>query len=501
MQFKTSSSVDTCFIRNIRLLAIKGTPLIHGTNSIDWIDACILAFASPPQDTYFFISSAQVRGTPAAYFMNARFYRDYGSDQTNHASIMPPSRFNYYTFSGAKVASTDVADTSRLQYKTSNVLGICEMRNAEILAIKGDPLIHETNSTGWIDACTLVVDIASDHTFFALSVAQITSTHPSLHQMGARMYKGAYKGKSRGETVSNPWVSAMDRVILAGTKRETLNHLPTEERTTLPGVILTDTKGGSLNELQIQQTSWSYFPFMGATAAKQVAGTVDTLRVQYKTAHSSMAVEMRNARILVLIAPDSTPLAIELVSFDATAGYESVELMWMTGAEIDTREWVIARSMDSLNFSVISDKIRAQGSNSRYNYIDSLVEGGIQYWYKLGDININGDTTWNGPITSTPRKYTTIKFVLHQPFPNPFMGGRGKATIRYNVPGRMGKDVAHVLLVVYDVLGRRVKTLVDKAQKSGSYTLNFDNKGMAAGVYFLMLRAKDEMATRKFIML
>jgi len=77
-------------------------------------------------------------------------------------------------------------------------------------------------------------------------------------------------------------------------------------------------------------------------------------------------------------------------------------------------------------------------------------------------------------------------FALAQNYPNPFNSG---TTLRYELPGP-GK----VVLRVYDVLGRAVKTLVDDYQGSGRYTVQFDgqNSGnstpLASGVYFYQLR-------------
>lgn len=66
-------------------------------------------------------------------------------------------------------------------------------------------------------------------------------------------------------------------------------------------------------------------------------------------------------------------------------------------------------------------------------------------------------------------------FALHDSYPNPF---NPTATISFDV-----KEPARVRLVVHDVLGRRVATLVDEERAPGRYRATFDARGLASGLY------------------
>ncbi|MDG5768248.1 T9SS type A sorting domain-containing protein [Balneolales bacterium ANBcel1] len=79
--------------------------------------------------------------------------------------------------------------------------------------------------------------------------------------------------------------------------------------------------------------------------------------------------------------------------------------------------------------------------------------------------------------------------VLHQNYPNPF---NPVAVIRYDLP-----EDRKVSLVVYDVMGRRVATLVDRAMPAGSHTALFDASDLAGGVYLYRLTAGDLTQTRQ----
>jgi hypothetical protein len=82
---------------------------------------------------------------------------------------------------------------------------------------------------------------------------------------------------------------------------------------------------------------------------------------------------------------------------------------------------------------------------------------------------------------------------LAQNFPNPF---NPTTTIRYSVP-RGGR----VNLVVYDLLGREVCTLVDRIHPAGSYEIPFDAGALASGVYFYRLHTGESVEIRKMVFL
>jgi len=78
---------------------------------------------------------------------------------------------------------------------------------------------------------------------------------------------------------------------------------------------------------------------------------------------------------------------------------------------------------------------------------------------------------------------------LLAPFPNP---ARTRVTVRYALPQRR-----EVTLRVYDVLGRRVKTLASSREK-GRQTKQVDVSDLSSGIYFLRLRAGGTVRTGRF---
>jgi Secretion system C-terminal sorting domain len=85
------------------------------------------------------------------------------------------------------------------------------------------------------------------------------------------------------------------------------------------------------------------------------------------------------------------------------------------------------------------------------------------------------------------------EFALNQNYPNPF---NPTTTITYRIS--MG---GHVMLELYDVLGRKVVTLVDARQTLGDHSVMLDGSELASGVYFYQLRSAAGVITKKMILL
>ncbi len=89
---------------------------------------------------------------------------------------------------------------------------------------------------------------------------------------------------------------------------------------------------------------------------------------------------------------------------------------------------------------------------------------------------------------------TPIEFALGQNYPNPF---NPSTTIKYALP-----EIATVRLDVYDMLGRRVATLVNNdAHAAGYHTVIFDASRLASGVYIYRLQAGSTTITRKLTLI
>ena len=62
-------------------------------------------------------------------------------------------------------------------------------------------------------------------------------------------------------------------------------------------------------------------------------------------------------------------------------------------------------------------------------------------------------------------------------------------------------DAVNVNLTVYDVLGRKVATLVNERQAPGNYSVRFNAENLASGIYFYKLSAGEINITKKMILM
>ena len=88
---------------------------------------------------------------------------------------------------------------------------------------------------------------------------------------------------------------------------------------------------------------------------------------------------------------------------------------------------------------------------------------------------------------------TLSEFNLTQNYPNPF---NPSTCINYTINSRQT-----VKLLVYDALGNEVAQLVNEVKPAGSYTAVFDGSSLASGIYFCSLRAGEEVATMKMMLM
>jgi uncharacterized Zn ribbon protein len=122
--------------------------------------------------------------------------------------------------------------------------------------------------------------------------------------------------------------------------------------------------------------------------------------------------------------------------------------------------------------------------SSRDNAGNSFYYSGykISLTYKLITTGVSKDDV------NTPKGYS-----LSQNYPNPF---NPTTVIEFNVPKE-----SYIKIVVSDVLGREIKTLVDENKSAGSFTVQFNANDLSSGIYFYQLQTKEFSLTKKLILM
>jgi len=90
-------------------------------------------------------------------------------------------------------------------------------------------------------------------------------------------------------------------------------------------------------------------------------------------------------------------------------------------------------------------------------------------------------------------------FSLDQNYPNPF---NPSTTISYTVYHNNGTRAPKTELLIYNMLGQEIRTLVSRTESPGSYTVLWDGtddggRSVASGIYFYRLKRGAETVSRK----
>jgi hypothetical protein len=97
-------------------------------------------------------------------------------------------------------------------------------------------------------------------------------------------------------------------------------------------------------------------------------------------------------------------------------------------------------------------------------------------------------------------------FKLEQNYPNPFYtksspSGETGTTIRFTVPTSAHGNLSNVNLSVYDVLGRKISTLVNEHKTPGKYSVKFNALNLPSGIYFYRLQSGNYTKTKKMLLI
>lgn len=195
----------------------------------------------------------------------------------------------------------------------------------------------------------------------------------------------------------------------------------------------------------------------------------------------------------------NTPLPVELTSFSATIIGTSIKLNWQTATEVNNYGFDIERSTlhDSYSPSEFNgngpwEKIGFLNGNGNsnspkyYSFVDDNVSAG-SYSYRLKQIDTDGQFEYSKVVEVSFMKPS--EFNLAQNYPNPF---NPTTTIQFTLP-----QSGNVKLTLFNLLGQKIKTLLNEYKEAGVHILNFNASDLNSGLYIYKLEANGLVRTRK----
>lgn len=169
---------------------------------------------------------------------------------------------------------------------------------------------------------------------------------------------------------------------------------------------------------------------------------------------------------------------------------DTVKWIWVKGVHTTTSE--------STTGATVWDAPLDQNNPSFSNVFNNT--GVFPYYCKYhvslgmkGTITV-GPTTYVKSNNSVPYVYS-----LEQNYPNPF---NPSTIIKYSIP-----EQSYITLIVYDIIGKEVATLVNEEKPAGNYEVEFDavethsHESLPSGIYFYQIKAGNYVSTKKMILL
>lgn len=187
--------------------------------------------------------------------------------------------------------------------------------------------------------------------------------------------------------------------------------------------------------------------------------------------------------------------------------------------DFENESGLYANSFDFNGDGINEIYLETDVQQTLYLKIVNLVDGNVLYDFPLGSypdideyffqdtdgdsylelILVNNNGTMK--IISTPAHTVSVSsqkeiiknYELKQNYPNPF---NPNTTIEYNL-----NKSSDVKVIIYDILGKEVSTLVNEKQNPGIYKLNLNGSGLSSGTYFYRLQMDGIAESKKMILL
>lgn len=161
------------------------------------------------------------------------------------------------------------------------------------------------------------------------------------------------------------------------------------------------------------------------------------------------------------------------------------QLLTIFGAGIPTKvfSWSYGKTYPNYAIQRLAYGIGFFSTNSTLYNLDDYVTGCV--------IDGKGFGTLTG-ITVNPHS-AMPNYSLEEAYPNPF---NSSTTIRYT----LGTDT-QARIDVFDLLGRRLQTLIDAPQHAGQHQVSFSGATLTTGIYLVRMQAGHFSAVRRILLL
>jgi len=202
------------------------------------------------------------------------------------------------------------------------------------------------------------------------------------------------------------------------------------------------------------------------------------------TTVSDVEVQFNNETILDITLHQLGGIRGAVTDAVSSEAIEGVQVLIIETGDSDT-----TNAAGLFSFSGIGPGIyEISFSHSEYN--DTVVTD-VEVSYDgitMLNVEMEPPTGINDNIAAIPEIYS-----LNQNYPNPF---NAVTCIKYGLP-----EDAHVVIGIYDVLGRQVETLVNEFQAAGYHQATWNAYDLTSGMYFYVIQANDFIKRKSMMLL
>jgi hypothetical protein len=189
---------------------------------------------------------------------------------------------------------------------------------------------------------------------------------------------------------------------------------------------------------------------------------------------------------------NSNPLPIVLISFEATANEDNVDLKWVTATEINSDFFTLERSSDAKNWEEIITTNGAGNANQVLEYFETDFEPleGVSY-YRLKQTDFDGQYEYFNIVTVRFKNNNLTKNMSL--FPNPvYLGGIVQVEF---------KDIfeSDFLVVLRNISGRKFYSKMDRNIENGIVVEIPIDIEIPAGVYLITATSENQTYSQKLI--
>ncbi|MEJ2051863.1 MAG: T9SS type A sorting domain-containing protein, partial [Calditrichota bacterium] len=188
----------------------------------------------------------------------------------------------------------------------------------------------------------------------------------------------------------------------------------------------------------------------------------------------------------IIVAP--TDLALEI------SGPNEITLNWTDNSAVEDG-YVIERKQSPDTIYTVLDTLKGSGNE----YTDTNLEQGLTYTYRVKAYKDSAESDYSNEASlilvgiKEQQNEIPTKYSIDQNYPNPF---NPTTKIKFALP-----KSAPTKIIIYDLLGREIQTLINKELEAGYHDIDLDASNLTSGIYFYRIQSGEFVSTKKMMLM